>query len=138
LRRRLELLSAAYPIERANANEFQFKTRFGDQARFHALMRADKEKLVATLAQHARHRERREHMPSGAAACEYKRRRHYCYGVFSLTLNNIPINSKVLSNELPPLLMNGNGIPLFGSRSSTTLMLIRACTITQTVTLSAR
>ena len=46
--------------------------------------------------------------------------------VLSLTLNNMPISSKVLSKELPPLLMKGKGMPLLGSKSSTTLILISA------------
>ena len=44
----------------------------------------------------------------------------------SLTLNNIPKQTSVLNNELPPALIIGSGIPLVGPMSSTTLILISA------------
>src|SRR5713226_1836995 len=87
--------------------------------------------------QFAPHRQRGKHVASGTAAGHHEvlgQRHPSC----SLTLNNIPSDASVLNSELPPKLIMGSGNPLVGAMSSTTLILIKACTTIERVTPSAR
>src|SRR5205823_7965882 len=54
------------------------------------------------------------------------------------TFRRIPMPTRLMTSEDPPLLTNGNGIPFVGINPSTTLMLMNACTATIVVSPSAR
>ena len=54
------------------------------------------------------------------------------------TLRRIPIPSRLISNDEPPALTKGSGMPLVGIRPSTTLMFSNACTATIVVSPRAR
>ena len=60
------------------------------------------------------------------------------YPACSDTFISMPSEASVLSNELPPELISGKGIPLVGIMPSTTLILISPCTTTTAVTPKAR
>src|ERR1051325_8560172 len=54
------------------------------------------------------------------------------------TLSRMPIPTKLMTSDDPPLLTKGSGMPFVGIRPSTTLTLMNACTATIVVRPSAR
>src|SRR5713226_5885742 len=87
--------------------------------------------------QFARHRQRGKHVSSVTTAGHHEVLGQH-YPSCSLTLNNIPSDASVLNSELPPKLIMGSGNPLVGAMTSTTVILMNACTTIERVTPSAK
>ena len=126
---RAKLPQHAHPVQAANFDELERKTRRRHQLRLKAVARADEDRLMAVGLQLSRHREQRHHVPTRPSAGHHDCC-HPCaiaqYPECSLTLSNIPRQMSVLISELPPALIIGSGMPLVGPMPSTTLMLISA------------
>jgi hypothetical protein len=60
------------------------------------------------------------------------------YSVCWLTFNNTPTLASITNKLDPPYEIKGSGMPLVGSKASTTLMLKKACTTIMVVTPTAR